>query len=950
MMDPDIQISSGSSSSSSSSNCSGSGSDDELIGKETSGILSAIIFLSILGSSSFTSSAGNTQDSGGCTNHASPSGNGVRILPPPSMTHGTSASPLHDPSDPVDMTGNGIGDDKNSERLIYQDALRNLNQPRTEVDLPPGTLSGNIICFIKIALAWMLQKETSCLHCSGGILADDQGLGKTVSMIALILKQKYESQLKPEITSKQESEILDLDADDDESENAKHDENMENAKDEEARELNSKKRPAAGTLVVCPESVVTQWARELDEKVSDESKLSVLVYHGGNRTKDPSVLAKYDVVITTYAIVTNEVPKQFLLDEDENDESHSFSNSKKRKVSVSASKNRGSFGGTLSRVGWLRVVLDKAQTIKNHRTQVARACCILRAKRRWCLSGAPIQNTVDDLYSYFSRNEKHGYKKLQAVLKAVMLRHTKGTLLDGQPLINLPPKKVNLNKVDFSVEELSFYKKLEAESRFFFQPMLLQEHPYGKESVEAVQRLPKEARINLLNRLESSSAICNICNDPPEHLLLRCVAMYFAIKTALPMISAIVLLRRLNHFFQKSEFTSSKIKAVLDILSRSLNGIEFRRLDGTMSLAARDRAVKEFSNDPDIEVMLMSLKAGNLGLNMVAASHVILLDLWWNPSAEDQAIDRAHRIGQTRPVSVTRVTIKDTVEDRMLFLQEEKRRMVASAYGEDHGGSSATRLTVDDLKFPIFPILKPNQKILLKLIKLETTKILLFSASSPLTTKKISIDDEKEEIAGDSSSNFFVLFVFSNGAFNDLVLVYSCVLLVETELKGWQKTLHKIFVGIEANPMMFTKKLMFLRGQVDPLVFIKKLFRAKIYAVLYRIDYGHEENPQGIRKPNSHFLRFRFKIDMSEGSWYKKIIGALKTIQGVPFTIDAPRQKPPPKKVEAQISDGTETQPKKDTAPPPPEISTSTKHQAKNKKPRGFKKNLLSMSHVVMRT
>ncbi|CAF2077518.1 unnamed protein product [Brassica napus] len=935
MMDPDIQISSGSSSSSSSSNCSGSGSDDELIGKETSG------------SSSFTSSAGNTQDSGGCTNHASPSGNGVRILPPPSMTHGTSASPLHDPSDPVDMTGNGIGDDKNSERLIYQDALRNLNQPRTEVDLPPGTLSGNIICFIKIALAWMLQKETSCLHCSGGILADDQGLGKTVSMIALILKQKYESQLKPEITSKQESEILDLDADDDESENAKHDENMENAKDEEARELNSKKRPAAGTLVVCPESVVTQWARELDEKVSDESKLSVLVYHGGNRTKDPSVLAKYDVVITTYAIVTNEVPKQFLLDEDENDESHSFSNSKKRKVSVSASKNRGSFGGTLSRVGWLRVVLDKAQTIKNHRTQVARACCILRAKRRWCLSGAPIQNTVDDLYSYFSRNEKHGYKKLQAVLKAVMLRHTKGTLLDGQPLINLPPKKVNLNKVDFSVEELSFYKKLEAESRFFFQFIL---DPYGKESVEAVQRLPKEARINLLNRLESSSAICNICNDPPEHLLLRCVAMYFAIKTALPMISAIVLLRRLNHFFQKSEFTSSKIKAVLDILSRSLNGIEFRRLDGTMSLAARDRAVKEFSNDPDIEVMLMSLKAGNLGLNMVAASHVILLDLWWNPSAEDQAIDRAHRIGQTRPVSVTRVTIKDTVEDRMLFLQEEKRRMVASAYGEDHGGSSATRLTVDDLKFPIFPILKPNQKILLKLIKLETTKILLFSASSPLTTKKISIDDEKEEIAGDSSSNFFVLFVFSNGAFNDLVLVYSCVLLVETELKGWQKTLHKIFVGIEANPMMFTKKLMFLRGQVDPLVFIKKLFRAKIYAVLYRIDYGHEENPQGIRKPNSHFLRFRFKIDMSEGSWYKKIIGALKTIQGVPFTIDAPRQKPPPKKVEAKISDGTETQPKKDTAPPPPEISTSTKHQAKNKKPRGFKKNLLSMSHVVMRT
>ncbi|CAF1731782.1 unnamed protein product [Brassica oleracea] len=173
--------------------------------------------------------------------------------------------------------------------------------------------------------------------------------------------------------------------------------------------------------------------------------------------------------------------------------------------------------------------------------------------------------------------------------------------------------------------------------------------------------------------------------------------------------------------------------------------------------------------------------------------------------------------------------------------------------------------------------------------------------------------------------------------------------------------------GEGANPMMFTKKLMFLRGEVDPVVFIKKLFKAKIYAMLYRIDYGHEENPQGIRKPNNHFLRFRFEIDMLEGSWYKKIIGALKTIQGVSFTIDAPSQmvymcgnieeglllkmltktgiqilgmdygnlKPPPKKVEAQISDGTETQPKKDTEPPPEIVVT--KHQAKNKKPRGFK-------------
>ena len=116
-----------------------------------------------------------------------------------------------------------------------------------------------------------------------------------------------------------------------------------------------------------------------------------------------------------------------------------------------------------------------------------------------------------------------------------------------------------------------------------------------------------------------------------------------------------------------------------------------------MSVAARDRAVKDFNTNPEVSVMIMSLKAASLGLNMVAACHVLLLDLWWNPTTEDQAVDRAHRIGQTRPVTVSRLTIKDTVEDRILALQEKKREMVASAFGEDKSGAHQTRLTVEDL-------------------------------------------------------------------------------------------------------------------------------------------------------------------------------------------------------------------------------------------------------------
>ncbi|ESQ30441.1 hypothetical protein EUTSA_v10011211mg [Eutrema salsugineum] len=805
--------------------------------------------------------------------------NGARILPP-SMTHGTASSTSHfnGSIDSMHRTS------ENDERLIYQAALQNLNQPKSEIDLPAGLLSVPLMKHQKIALAWMFQKETRSAPCLGGILADDQGLGKTVSTIALILKQMHEAKLKSENLTNQVAEALDLDADD-ESENAFEkpepkasngngvicSSGIKKAKDEEAststRKINGK-RPAAGTLIVCPASVVRQWARELDEKVTDEAKLSVLIYHGGNRTKDPIELAKYDVVMTTYAIVSNEVPKQPLKDDDENDEKVSekyglasgFSTNKKRKIALGAtkkSKKRGKKNaddsssdpdcGTLARVGWFRVVLDEAQTIKNHRTQVARACCGLRAKRRWCLSGTPIQNTIDDLYSYFrflkydpyavyksfcntikspiSRNSVHGYKKLQAILRAIMLRRTKGTLLDGQPIINLPPKTINLSKVDFSVEERSFYTKLESDSQSQFKAyadagtlnqnyanillMLLRlrqacDHPQlikgynsdsvGKESEEACKKLPRETRVSLLSRLESSPICCE-CDDPPEdpvvtmcgHIFCyQCVSTFitgdentcpecreqlahdvFFSESTLRSCIADDMGCSSSHdrglgkaFYQNGEFSSSKIKTVLDILqslsnqgspnstqhgrisssssddddvtilehtslrstpnrgqiktiifsqwTRMLdlvelslieNTIEFRRLDGTMSLAARDRAVKEFSNDPDVKVMIMSLKAGNLGLNMVAACHVILLDLWWNPTTEDQAIDRAHRIGQTRPVTVTRITIKDTVEDRILALQEQKRNMVASAFGEDHGGNSATRLTVDDLKY-----------------------------------------------------------------------------------------------------------------------------------------------------------------------------------------------------------------------------------------------------------
>ncbi|XP_011095177.1 helicase-like transcription factor CHR28 [Sesamum indicum] len=799
---------------------------------------------------------------------------GNRLLPPSLMPgKHSSATPFVGSNDTFHHTG--VAEERPAgadERFVFQAAVQDLHQPKVEAALPDGLLSVSLLRHQKIALAWMLSKESSGL-CLGGILADDQGLGKTVSMIALIQMQKaLEAKSKPKDSCNTRTEALNLDDDDATSACVALDDANQFKESDDFTILPQasntikgfhSRRPTAGTLIVCPASVLRQWARELDEKVTDRARLSVLIYHGGNRTKDPVALAKYDAVLTTYAIVTNEVPKQPLVEEDDDEQkdgeryglSSAFSMEKKQKKSANKKSKKGkkeidmsafdSNSGTLARVKWSRVVLDESQTIKNHRTQVARACCSLRAKRRWCLSGTPIQNSVDELFSYFrflrydpydkyktfgssikaliSRDSVKGYKKLQVVLRNIMLRRTKGTLIDGEPIITLPPKKIHLTRVDFSLEERTFYNKLEADSRKQFKayaaagtvnqnyanilllllrlrqacdhPLLVKgfgSDPVGKVSSEMAKMLPKELLVNLLKQLETSLAICLVCRDPPENAVVtmcghvfcyQCVSDYLTgedntcpapeckEQLGADVVYSRSTLRRcisddidgdtpVSYDSEKSivlqrNYISSKIKSALEILksnciSKSRDSelydlvrydgdasspsglclesesrgrekaivfsqwtsmldlvemslknscINYRRLDGTMSIAARDKAVKEFNTDPEVDVMLMSLKAGNLGLNMVAACRVILLDLWWNPTTEDQAVDRAHRIGQTRPVTVSRLTIKDTVEDRILALQEEKRKMVASAFGEDQSGGHATRLTVEDLRF-----------------------------------------------------------------------------------------------------------------------------------------------------------------------------------------------------------------------------------------------------------
>lgn len=144
-----------------------------------------------------------------------------------------------------------------------------------------------------------------------------------------------------------------------------------------------------------------------------------------------------------------------------------------------------------------------------------------------------------------------------------------------------------------------------------------------------------------------------------------------------------------------SQFTS-----LLDLLEVPIDrrGWKYVRFDGSMNISDRNASVAAFTDDPDVKIMLVSLKAGNSGLNLVAASHVILFDPFWNPYVEDQAIDRAHRIGQTKEVFVHRLLIENTVEDRIVELQEKKRELIGGALDE-RGAMNVSRLDVRELAY-----------------------------------------------------------------------------------------------------------------------------------------------------------------------------------------------------------------------------------------------------------
>lgn len=776
-----------------------------------------------------------------------------------------------------------------------------LENIRPDEDLPaenregtPNEMTYPLMEHQKLGLAWMKNMEEGSNK--GGILADDMGLGKTIQALALMVSR---------------------------------------------RSTDPKRKT---TLIVAPVALMKQWEREISQKLKTglDNRLSCFILHGANRHTTWEQLKNYDVVLTTFGTLANEVKRKEKIDADKRMNPNWRPTGKADHLPLLGEDCK-----------WYRVIIDEAQCIKNKHTKAAIGASQLQALTRFCMSGTPMMNNVSELYSLihflrikpynqwdkfnvdFVRPLKQGYEsgkeramqKLQALLKAILLRRTKKSKIDGAPILSLPERTTDTQHAVFSNDEMEFYRALETRTQLQFNKYLkagtvgrnysnvlvlllrLRQaccHPhlikdFGmssggvdvslKDMLALAKQLAPEvvARIKEQGAANEQSALeCPVCMDMAENATIfipcghsTCSECFARISDPAQAIAGgdgdegqgpnikcpncrgkIVPTKVIDHNVFKRIYipeaggpdgfdtqveddsidesdtdsdsgeslaesdnsadlkdflvsddhtesdsetsggsaedshrkrkaplensndkiskqkkpkkgkakgkarvkgkskakqgprktlaqlkkegarnvrarrqylrrlereweTSGKIEKVMEILhatqnrqdnektiifsqftslldlleipiSRQLWG--YKRYDGSMNSDARNEAVIEFSDNPRCKIMLVSLKAGNSGLNLVAASQVIIFDPFWNPYIEEQAIDRAHRIGQMKPVQVHRILVPDTVEDRILALQEKKRELIEGALDEK-ASQSIGRLGERELAF-----------------------------------------------------------------------------------------------------------------------------------------------------------------------------------------------------------------------------------------------------------
>ncbi|XP_055613761.1 transcription termination factor 2 [Uranotaenia lowii] len=623
---------------------------------------------------------------------------------------------------------------------------------------PPKLLKIELMQHQRYGLSWMLWRESQKPR--GGILADDMGLGKTLSMIALILKS---------------AELEDPDKEPEHSDS----EDDEAGGNDGWKAKGRRDYYPGGTIIVCPASLMRQWESEINTRVARNS-LAVSVYHGSNRDVKPRHLAKYDVVITTYNIASREA--------------------KGDRVGV--------FG-----VNWERIILDEAHMIRNHKSAMSVACCQLKGRYRWALTGTPIQNKEMDMYAllkflrctpfddlshwkkWIDNKSAGGMQRLNTIMKSILLRRTKKQLQEKGTLQCLPEKNIEVVEIKLQKEEMNVYQKVMMYSRTLFAQFLHQRvekendtyfgsqsqrptfaqtrQPNGafdrvhqklkrmhvKDEVKQHQILvlllrlrqicchpglihqmledddgnfdvstveDQSSELDILEELEKMKLTDTSGNGNDSRGVLREINNSHELPDdhvqAISKASSKVMLRS-NPVFNLERCSSklnqmlklldekilqgddkavivSQWSSVLEIVERHLQEkrIRYVMLTGKVAVKFRNDLVNEFNKvGAGPRIMLLSLTAGGVGLNLVGANHLLLLDLHWNPQLEAQAQDRVYRVGQKKTVYIWKFMCVDTVEQSIRALQQRKLD-IADGVLTGGGTHSGSKLTIDDLK------------------------------------------------------------------------------------------------------------------------------------------------------------------------------------------------------------------------------------------------------------
>ncbi len=420
--------------------------------------------------------------------------------------------------------------------------------------------------------------------------------------------------------------------------------------------LKSKKQDGKKpTLVVVPASVVVNWQEEAQKFAPS---LKVLDLTGPGRLERFEKIAAHDLVITNYALLRRDVE-------------------------------------TLGEIEFRYVILDEAQNIKNPESQTARASKRLRADHRLALTGTPIENRLSELWSIFDfltpgllgslqrfrqhyevpiamRGDREAEAKLRRRVFPFILRRMKSEVAD-----DLPEKIEAVVHCELLPEQRALYRDVLALTR---KTLFDQIEEKGIE----------KSHISILAALLKLRQVC--CHP---RLLKLPVDEEKLVSAKMELLQEMVheLVSEGHRALIFSQFTE-----MLGIMREWLDEeqIEYEYLDGS----TKDRAdrVRRFNEDPTVPLFLISLKAGGTGLNLTGADYVIHYDPWWNPAVEDQATDRAYRIGQTRNVFAYKLIAKGTVEDKLVELQARKRELVAGVLGAESSlGKTLTRADLEDL-------------------------------------------------------------------------------------------------------------------------------------------------------------------------------------------------------------------------------------------------------------